>query len=545
MGITVAQALKIGGLAQGRLLAGAQNLDNVIEHVNIVEAPCEPDWEAENHLFLTTFYAVKDDIQEQVHTIEMLVNNGCSALVFQQGVIAHLSLAVVQRADELGLPLIEVPEAVEYPAIITPLVGAILREKTFLLQRAQDIHRRLTDLILGGQGLAAIASALSELIDRPVAITDMWGNVTVAANFDEADEVIAAILTIAPRPDGEWRMGPIWIDARRIWIAPILSGRQKVVDGFIVISDPNGQLDQFDLIAVEQTATIAALDLVKQRAVLEAERRLKRDFVEDMLGGGYHSVEAIRARARSLGWDLSGKRVVVLVDLNSFEQYYLAHIGQGEEHFQHIKERFLHTVTQVVLEHNPLSILVDRSDSIILLPHFEQETPPSQARREVQALAEPICEQAQEQLDGLTISVAIGGFYDSVAGLRRSYSEAKAAMDVGRKMSRRQSITWYDDIALYVLLDRLAAQPEARRWFEQTISPLIEYDRNNGTELVKTLETYFDANQMLQQAAYQLFIHPKTLKYRLRRIEEILGTDPFSGDKQLSLYLATKMAKLL
>jgi len=312
-----------------------------------------------------------------------------------------------------------------------------------------------------------------------------------------------------------------------------------------VVSDPAGQLDQFDLIAVEQAATIAALNLATQRAVLEAERRLKRDFIEDILGGSYHSVNAISARARSLGWDLLGKRVVALADLNSFEQYYLTHIERGEEHFQQIKEQFLRAVTQVALEHNPQSILVDRSDSIILLPHFEQETVPSQARREIQTLAEAICNRAQEQLEGLTISIAIGGFHDPVGGLRQSYSEAKAALDVGLRMARRQPIIWYDDVALFVLLDRLAAEPETRHWFKQTLGSLLKYDSDNNTQLIKTLETFFDANQILQQAAHQLFIHPKTLKYRLRRIEEILGTDPFSGDKQLSFYLATKLAKLL
>jgi purine catabolism regulator len=549
MGITVAQALKIGCLNRGRLLAGAQNLDNVVEYVNVIEALSEDDWEvgweAKNHLLLTTFNAAKDDVQKQTQIIEIFFKNGCAGLIFQQGILSHLSPVVIQRAEELGLPLIEVPETVTYPTIITPLVGAILREKTFLLQRSQEIHRRLTGLILDGRGLGAIASALSELIDLPVVITDPWGNRLASANFDDIDEMTASILALTSETCGEWQAEPLWVDARHAWVSPILSGSQDIADGFIVVSDPACQLDQFDLIAVEQAATIAALDLARQKAVLEAERRLKRDFIEDMLGGGFHSVEAILARARSLGWDLLHKRVVAIIDLNSFEQYYLAHIERGEAYFQQIKERFLHTVTQAALERNPLSILVDRSDSIVLLPHFLEETPPSQARREVQALAEAICEQAQEQLDGLSISIAIGGFYGTVEGLRHSYNEARAALRVGSQMVRRRPIIWYDDVALYVFLDRFAAQPEVRRWYEQTIGPLLEYDQSHGTELVKTLETYFDTNQTLQQTARQLFIHPKTLKYRLRRIEEILGTDPFLGDKQLNFYLATKIASLL
>jgi sugar diacid utilization regulator len=423
MGITVAQALKIGGLRQGRLLAGARNLDQVIENVNVIEALTDADWETgwdvEGQLLLTTFHAAQDDAQKQARLVELFARKGCAAIVFQRGILPHLSPAAIQRAEELGLPLIEVPEAASYPSIIMPLVAAILHEKSL------------------------------------------------------------------------------------------------------------------------------ALDLAEQKAALEAERRLQRDFMEDLLGEGYHSVEAISARARSLGWELQHKRVVVLVDLNCFERYYLSHLEQGEEHFQQIKGRFLAAVSQVVAEYSPQSIVVDRSDSIILLPHFAQETPAALARQEVQALAEAIHSRASQELGGLTISVAIGGSYDSVEGLCHSHREAKATLDAGRRIVQSRPILWYDDMALYVLLGGLASQPDTRRWLAQTLGPLLEYDKRNSTEMVRTLETYFDSNQRVQPTARRLGIHPKTLQYRLRRIAEILGTDPFCNERQLQFYLATKLARLL
>jgi len=545
MSVTVAQALKIGGLTRGRLLTRPFNLDNVIEYVDIIEIPYIPDWEAESHLFLTSFYAIKDNIQEQIHTIEILAEKKCAALVFQQGVIEHLPESVIQRADQLRLPLIEVPKDVEYRSIITPLVGAILRDKSFLLQRSQDIHRRLMDLILNGQGLGALAEALSELVGRPVAIVDRWNNIIATPDFEDVDllreNVLAGSMCLQQNQD----LALHRYSSQGLWLAPILSGHKAVVEGFVVVHDPAKRLDQFDLVAVEQTATIAALDLVKQKAVLETERRLKRDFIEDVLGGEHHSPEAIMSRARALGWVLTGKQVVMLVDLDSFERDYLAHAERGEAYFQELKEQFLYAVTKIVIGNNPLSIIVDRSDSIIVLPHFEEELPPAPARRQVKALAEIIREQAPKHLNDLSISIAIGGFADSLAELSRSYREARMALAVGRKLALEKPVIWYDDVALYVQLDILIKQPETRRWFEQIIGSLIDYDRNNGTELVKTLEVYFDVNQMSQRAAYQLCIHPKTLKYRLRRIEEILGTDPLLGDRQLNFYLATKMAKFL
>ncbi len=544
MAITVRQALNIGGLREGRLLAGADHLDHVINHINILEAPWEPFWETQDHLFLTSFYALQNNVHLQIENIRALAEHGCAALVFQTGVQDALDPRVIQQAEESGLPLIEVDETVDYPAIITPLVGAITREKTYLLQRSQEIHRRLTDLILSGDGLPAVVDALHDLIERPVALVNSWGDVIASAAYNEfkqtgvgQPDLFREIARAAP-PGSTWRK------EHGLWLTPLLPGKQGQIEGFVLVWDPDHAINLLDLTAMEQAATVASLELAKEKAVLETERRLKRDFLEDMLGGGHHSVEALLARSRSLGWDLANKRVIMLVDLNQFEAYYLRHLDLGEEHFQRIKRRFLHVVSGVVLRENPLSILVERSDSIVVMPHFPAEMPLTQAQRAAHNLAEKICASVPETLDELSISIAIGSFYEAIEDLRHSYGEAAAALAVSARLANQPAIIWYEDVALYVLLRQFSDEAGVNRWLKLTLERLISYDQNNDTELVKTLETYFDANQVSQQAARDLFIHPKTLKYRLRRIEEILGIDPFEGDRQLGFYLATKLYRL-
>jgi purine catabolism regulator len=337
----------------------------------------------------------------------------------------------------------------------------------------------------------------------------------------------------------------VYYQPHRRWTLSLRLAGKATPEGFILVHDPTGQANAMNLTAIEQAGAVATIEMVKQQAVLETERRLKRDFLEDLLTGDYQATEAILARARSLGWDLHHKRVVLLVEINHFEQYYLTHIQQGEPWFQQIKGHFFETVARIVLAQNSENILVDRSDSIVILPHFEQETPLSLAQRATQALAKAIYAESTALLSGLDISVAVGSFYDTVDGLRHSHHEARAALAAGRRLSGEQPIIWYEDVALYVLLNRFAHQSEVRRWVDMTLGKLITYDEKNNTELVKTLETYFDTNQVSQQTAQALYIHPKTLKYRLRRIEEILGDTPFDGDRQLSFYLATKLIRFL
>lgn len=606
MTLTVAQALKIGGLVSGRLLAGARNLGNIIEHVDVIETPYDSDWATENYLCLTTFHAVKDSLEAQIRTIDMLVKSKSAGMVFHPEALTELHSAVIQRAEELGLPLIQVPKEVHYIDILPPLTGIILQEKSFILQRAQDTHERLISVVLEGGELEAIASTLSKLINRPVTITNAWGQVLssppstsawsspaspadglkspdegsvypgdgssgsddspvsssnrpadsidlrnrqaslgTSSAVDDTEKIMAVIQTIAIRQGDAWKTQPFWDGDLIAWIFPLFSQQPRVLEGFIVIDDTVQEMDQFDTVAVKQAANIAALELVKLRVVRETEKRLKRDFIEDLLGGGYHSIEAIMTHARALGWDLTNKRVVSLVDLNQFGQHSKASIKLGESQFIRIKEQLLYEIDQVMLEYNPHGIMIDQGNSIVLLPHCEPEMSQSQLHRAIRLLGERIHGRVEEKFRDWKILIAIGSFYDSVEGLRDSYNEARTALDVMLRIAGDCPIIFYDDVSLYVLLDRFIDRTQVIRWLEHTLGPLLVYDKNHGTELVKTIEVFFDSNQSMQQASEELYIHRKTLKYRLQRISEIMETDILSGDRKLSYYMATKLVKIL
>lgn len=544
MSLSVAQALKTAGLSNGRLLAGERNLDNVIEFVSIIEAPLEPAWDIEKTLFLTTFYAVKESLEDQKATIALLAERDCAALVFQSGILDSLPAPVIRLAEKLGLPVIEVPEAVTYPEIIQPLVGAILQEKSFLLQRSDEIHRHLMSLCLAGGGLEAIVTAIQTLVDCPVAIADAWGSLISAAGMDAdslplrglADSLDASPSLNCPKP--------IYRPEDGAWIMELFPGQSRDSDGYILVQDPTRKLDDLDLVAIEQASVIAALEMAKQRAVLETERRLQRDFIDKLLSDSHLSKDTLLAHAHSLGWDLRDKHMIGIIYLGRMEQLYLHRVGGSDKEYQNVKSRFLKLAAGVMKEDNPAGILLDQSEQIIVLPHFDHGVPLVQVREKIQALAKKISAQTKTMMGDYTIITAFGGYYENVVGLKDSYEEAKAALKVCLKLSLPQEVVWYDDVALYVLLDRIAVQKETLQWFERTLGRLVDYDEANGTSLVRTLEIFFDTNQTLQKAAYRLFLHPKTLKYRLRRIEEILGTNPFSKDQQLNYYLACKLARL-
>ena len=545
MSVTVDQALTFGGLAQGRVLAGARNLGNILDSVDILEIPWLPEWasDCKNCLNITTFYAIKEDLESQIKTVEMLASWKSSALVVQLSILGQLSQLVIQRAEELGLPLIVVPETVTYMEITTPLLGAILQEKTYFLQRSEEMHRKLTDICLSGGGFQAIITALANLVNRPAAIIDAWGSLIALASFENSNLKILDRLKNNSRAIAITDSQPTYKPNEGIWLMRFFPGQKYQSEGYIVVVDPTHDLDPLGMLAIEQASIIAALEMTKQHAVLETERRLQHNFFESLLGETSISSDMLLSRAHTLGWELNDKQIIALINIASLQQtHYLSDTLRLQE-FQYFKDHFLDIFTSIVKECDLQSIVVDQSENLILLLHCDKNQPAIQTRRELQITAELIASKMKFQGYDFDMEIIFGGFHDKVQELRKSYDEALMASKVSKRLSLKQPVVWYDDVVLYILLDRITNQPEITGWLERTLGKLIEYDRVNKSDLVRTLEIYFDTNQIAQQAALSLFVHPKTLKYRLHRIEEILGIDPFSKDQQLNFYIAIKIKK--
>jgi purine catabolism regulator len=107
------------------------------------------------------------------------------------------------------------------------------------------------------------------------------------------------------------------------------------------------------------------------------------------------------------------------------------------------------------------------------------------------------------------------------------------------------SVVSYGDLGLYRVLHTLRDSPELRAFYEQTLGPLVEYDRRTGQSYVETLETYFECHGNLSQTAQRLHHHRNSLLYRIGRIQEILGVDLEDAEARLSLQVALKARRLL
>jgi sugar diacid utilization regulator len=258
-------------------------------------------------------------------------------------------------------------------------------------------------------------------------------------------------------------------------------------------------------------------------------RLLRRDLLESLLSGEADSVE-IRRRAQSLRVPLSDAYVVVVV-------------GGAEANAPEPLDRpaatyaILRRIVEGVREHlrpEAGSLLVGvREGKVVTLYPVAAPAGVESVRREC---AELVLALAEDEL-----SVGISGWHEGAAAIAAGYDEAREAERLAERTGGGARALAFDE----VLIDHIVrSSPAIERALDDTLRPLLEYDRARRTHLVATLRAYVDAGFNVTKSAAALYVHPNTVVYRLRRIKQITGRDVHEPNELLVLILSMKHAAL-
>jgi DNA-binding PucR family transcriptional regulator len=137
------------------------------------------------------------------------------------------------------------------------------------------------------------------------------------------------------------------------------------------------------------------------------------------------------------------------------------------------------------------------------------------------------------------LRIGIGGSCDSGATLDRPLRDADLALRVGAAIGNG-AVVRFDDLGVYRLLAVDGDPAELHRFVEESLGPVLAYDREHGSQLVRTVATYLESGCSLERASRDLIIHRSTLKYRLARAGELLGKDLSHPDVRFNVQLAAR-----
>ncbi len=538
--ITVEEVLSL--VADVRLLAGTEGVKRLVRSVGVMETPDVFPMIKPGELILSAMFAVKDDHEAQVALIPELHRRGAAGLALKKRYIGELPPAMVEQANRLAFPLLELKVETAFSDVMLPVFSQIVNRQASVLAHQQNAHKAVMKAVLEGRGLPKLATTLAELVCNPVVIRDSAGEILATAGGEGAPGLdLEAISRLEPA-SGEYmvsggdtlhRSEQVVVAGRRIsrTVTPIVSGDHTY--GQILVWETGRPVRELDLLVIDSVSTVVALELANQRAVLEVERRYKGEFLEALFAREIESEVALVQRARTFGWDLNRPHFAVALRLAGVE----SRPARPPEEVQRAKDQYFEIISKAA-GHG----MVGQAGLHIVV--LIQPNPRAQDAKEHALLqAQGLLGLAEPLKKTLRVTAGIGRAYSGVQGLRKSFEEASRAVSVGEKVWGGSAAYHYDDLGLYQILSMLEPNADMQQ-FLSAIDKLVEYERDSRTDLVQTLETYFACKGNVRKVSEKLFAHYNTVLYRLERIQQITGVQLEDATGRLHLQVALQAARL-
>jgi sugar diacid utilization regulator len=422
----------------------------------------------------------------------------------------------------------------------------VVQHQNATLTRSDAIHRRLTALVLEAQGLEAIVQTLATLLGCGVQLYDAQLLSLTAAPPPRADgppvvsldaQLLNATATLDAPPQSivRLRRGPL-VSAPAL-LCPI-GARGKTL-GFLVVPATPAMDGELERRAIEHAATICAVELLKQRVGQEVAWRQRAAFLDDLLAGRLSDHDEIHQRTRHLGYSLDGHSRLLLAHVDGLA----ASVDRrqlGEQQAGDLKQQLAETMARVAQQLHPQAIVVPRGEHLAVLLPVTGDGSEAAA-----CLGAALIEAVARDFPDLSASVGVSGLAAGPEEFARAYREAQEALGVIGCLGAAGTLLAHDEIGFYSLILRGSARDDLLRLSRRWLDGLADYKRRRGIDLIATLDCYLHNGCNPQRAAAILFVHPNTVKHRLRLVAEQTGADLGDTRQLLELQLALLVRRLL
>lgn len=546
MALSLSGVLELSCFDQASILAGAESVQyQEVTGVTIVEAPDIADWIKGGEMLLTSLYNFHKDYDKQRDMVNKLSKKGASALIVKiSRFVTEVPRVILEEGERCNLPIIQIPLETKYVDIIHQVMSELFNRQLLILEHYKHCHNRFINLALNDGHLSDIATELSGIIKHPTIIFNTEMKI-LAASDEKYSKMITYPTQISKMHEASTlvlnKQHCTFEDQGQPFEETLIATPIKLLEnitGHLAVLDVTRPLSQLDYVAMESAVSNAALALTKDKAIKEIEYRFKNDIIDDIINGRYTSIEDIDQRAKTVGWDLNAEHVVILVQLH--------HLGKNildEKNLLKRKEaisRILMIINSTAYHYSKSMIVINKSDRFMLL--FPSKGILSDS---IKRFCEELHHNIKTQIHNITSTIGIGTESNSIPELRKSYNEAIDATAFGKMVFGNDAVIQYNQLGVYRLLCQYNNVDELKKFIHPALMVLSKYDQDKNNDLIRTLEVYLSHNANAKKTAEELFVHYKTIQYRINRIKEIMSIDFEDKQYKLEIEMSLKILNLL
>jgi hypothetical protein len=367
----------------------------------------------------------------------------------------------------------------------------------------------ITEAVESGAGLPEVVRAAARALDASLALIDRSSAVLAVAARSSADE--RSLLA-----------GGEGVTTHDLRVADTIVGQLRMRTR----SDLGPGMTRL-------VVTLVASEVERVRGPERASEEAAGAFVEELLRGTPLDDTAVE-RGRGLGVDVERGGCVVVARAHP--------LAPSEEGW---RTRFLAVAQRGARASLPASVAVLgargdglEAEALVLLPGADEEASTR--------AADAILRELHATLTGFGFALGRSRPAATAGELSRARNEALLAANVAEGYPDAEALAFEETGAYRLLLSAMSEDPaELQRFYAETVEPLVAYDEQYETDLVKTLEAFLEADGNVAGTAQRLFTHRHTIRYRLERVRDLSGLDVNSSDGREKLSLGLKAMRVL
>jgi purine catabolism regulator len=452
------------------------------------------------------------------------------------GIQGLVDVQTLEAAAENNIAVVSFPNDVEAAQVERDVVRLIMDCQAQLEQRANELQDSLMRQAMNNRGLTSVVKTLAEKINKSVIVYDRTG-LSLARGIPRHgnarwERQLSLMNNSEILCDFERHVnhGESYWQNNGMLTAPLLVERQIVGYISLLLDD---KPDEFDSIALVRGAAVCGLELAKQRAVEVAMERVRGDWVQVWLSSSPLEDPALALRAERNGFQPNLLYSVVVLRWMPDDN-----VPRAENPLS--PDQMAEYVRQELRYRRIEGIVGQYVDRIVILLPIDD----AQHTLRMKQNTEAIRLRLQEHIGLGAVNCGVGRSRMGLRELRDSFKEAEKALALSDQLWSQPRVTFFGDLSLYELL--FAVDPAQLRGFAQSwLKDILSYDDQHKSDLLITLDAFFNTNGNMRLTAKELNIHRNTLVYRLSRIAEITQLDMDDANVHLNLRLALKAYHLL
>lgn len=531
MTLTVRDILDFESLYESELIAGMKGLQKEVTGIMVMEAPDIEEWGKFGQVCLTSFFALKNLSLTETKDFFVKVNTiGIAAFIIKlDRLVKQIPANFIEECNVYQIPLIIIQKETQYETIILNVMETLININKVLLDRYYMISNQFTNMALREPRLKDILSLLEDLIPNPVSFYENKSIIYRNTNLKLGNfQVINSTKLSKKRYTNFEYQRQVVVHSD----LPAQQHSQLLVDipslgtdvYRLIIHELNQKTTEEDFMAIENTVSSLQMELLKKYALQQQNLSHLNEIINDLIYARYQTEEELAEILNFLHFDKKDNFHLVTFDLSA--ECNKNKVKREDSEF------IVKALSNYITIHWKKFVSLVKKDKIIFL----------------------ICDSDSDQEFNEKITAAIQSFTSlsyyshlsfntgisnksNVSDLHLANKQANNILKILKLTNQKNKIVSYRELGIVQLFMETNNIDNLIKFVPEKI---LEIQKTNP-ELNKTLRVFLDHNQNFKTTAEELYIHPKTAKYRIERLIKLADVDFENPEELLQINIGLRL----